>query len=146
MARALFLANILKQIVQTANVDQNSYFIIGSYALRKHKDVTDLDIVMLDSEFEKLRNLPFGAIEIYNNQTRYFYAPTDDLDYSIEIFSKKADEGYPNSNFSLNSLRPSLQIDEFKHQHFSLQQLLDWKLSMNRPKDQADIEMLKLLC
>ena len=107
-------------------------------------------------EFFKLKSLidkGFGGLEIYNNQIRWFFDMTklyNDLtngnepDFSIEAFQKNPNDGFPNEKFSLNYLKEhnSLDKDTNGHQFFKLETLLEWKQTMNRPKDQPDIELI----
>ena len=147
------LASILKIIVDTTHIKPKSYMILGSYALRNYRTISDLDVNMDSDEFEKLKTLPFGRIELYNNQIRWFYDMTDKYkmvdpsaeDFSIEIFKKKPTEGFPNSDFSLEYLNNTngLNTDKYGHQFFSMNTLLAWKKAMNRPKDLDDIKLIE---
>jgi hypothetical protein len=152
------LGLIMKRIVDQCHIDQNKYYVLGSYPLREHRSINDMDVIMFKNEFDKLQKCaPYGKIETYNNQIRWFYDMTDTYrklvdpeakDFSIEIYRKEMDEGYPNKDFSLASLLQNkrLQRDMFGHQHLTLEALLEGKKITNRPKDQADIELLiKLL-
>jgi len=39
------LSNILKYIfIDIAQIDQNKYFLLGSFAIREHRIISDLDI------------------------------------------------------------------------------------------------------
>ena len=87
-------------------------------------------------EFEKLRLFPMGIIQPYNNQTRWFLDLTHEYnkvdpeanDFSIEIFKKYPDVGFPTDDFSLNKLLSSgLDTDQFGHMYFNLKSLLAWK-------------------
>ena len=151
------LALIFQIIVEYTKVKKNSYFILGSYAVREMRSINDLDINMDYDEFKKLKKLAeeekIGIVETYNNQIRWFYDMTDEYkkidnsaeDFSIEVFQKKPTEGYPNENFSLQVLKDNkgLDKDTFGHQFFSLKTLLDWKKTMNRSKDLADIALIE---
>lgn len=125
--------------------------IIGSYALRNHRVISDLDIVMNEEEFDKLGDI--GEKQLYNNQTRWFLDMTEAYermeptatDFSIEIFRKKPTEGYPDDRFSLGELKSNegLDVDEFGHQFMNFDTLLKWKKTMNRDKDRADIKLIE---
>lgn len=148
------LARILDDIIEYFKIKRTKYYLLGSYALRESREISDLDIIMEQSEFDKLDD-SFGKIEQHNNQTRWFYDLTKAYqevdenvkDFSIEIFRKSKDEGYPDNNFSLENLRKTkgLSTDEFDHQFMNLETLLQWKKRMNRPKDQDDIKMIEKL-
>lgn len=150
------LAKILKKIIISCDINQKKYYILGSYALREHREIQDLDINMDSQEFEKLKSCAhYGQIQPYNNQIRWFFDLTHEYqkfdpntqDFSIEIFQKKPSEGFPNSEFSLDYLTKNhgLDTDKYNHQFFSLETLLRWKKTMNRPKDQSDILILEKL-
>ena len=47
------LSQILKLIVKHADIDQDKYFLLGSYAIRKHRTINDLDINMEKLEWDK---------------------------------------------------------------------------------------------
>lgn len=118
------LARILEYVVDLCKIDQQKYIIIGSYYLRNKREINDLDIIM-DLEA---------------------HLGTHVADFSIEIFQKYSNEGFPNPDFSLSTLikNNGLDIDDFGHQHFNRETLLAWKKVMNRPKDQDDIKLLAI--
>jgi len=91
--------------IKIAKIDPKKYFILGSYALRGHRIINDLDINIERNEFMKLLELVvkkgFGSIEFYNGQIRWFYELTDYYnkmtnsninDFSIEAFQKDSVE------------------------------------------------------
>lgn len=152
------LSKVLKYLfVKIAGISQDKYFILGSYALREHRHINDLDINLDVNEFLKLNKVVekgFGHIEFYNNQIRWFFDFTKEYnkinktkedDVSIEAFQKFPEVGFPTSKFSLKKLRRArgFERDNNNHQYFSLKTLLAWKKKMNRPKDQKDIELIK---
>lgn len=158
------LSKILKYLfVDIANINQKRYYILGSYSIRKHRIISDLDINLDFNEFNKLSSLikkNIGEIEFYgegnNTQIRWFYDLTNEYnkltksnenDFSIEAFQKLETVGFPNNKFSLKYLlkHNSLDVDENGHQFFNLKTLLKWKKTMNRPKDQDDIKLIKKL-
>ena len=150
------LAEILKKIIDDCKIDQSKYFILGSYALRKQREINDLDINMDENEFDKLiKCVKYGKRELYNNQIRWFFDLTDKYkeidptanDFSIEIFRKAPLDGFPNGNYSLQRLKENnaLTTDNYGHQYFKLKTLLEWKKTMNRPKDQDDIKLIEKL-
>jgi hypothetical protein len=154
------LSSILKYIfVDVCKIDQDKYFILGSFAIREHRLINDLDINIDTSEFMKLERAVergFGGIEFYNGQIRWYFDLTDEYntlngaaenDFSIEAFMKDSTDGFPNSKFSLGHLikTHSLDVDRNGHPFFNLETLLKWKKTMNRPKDSADIELIKAL-
>ena len=154
------LSNILKYIfVSICKIDQTKYYILGSFAIREHRKIEDLDINLDKDEFMKLElavKKGFGHIEFYNGQIRWFCDLTKEYnkmtnskekDFSIEAFMKDPKIGYPNNKFSLSYLKKikGFQIDKNKHQFFSLPSLLRWKQTMGRAKDQSDIKLIKQL-
>ena len=156
------LSAILKYLfVDIAGISQNKYYILGSYAIREYRKISDLDINLDSVEFYKLKTLldkKFGVLQIYNNQIRWFFDMTTEYnklngefqmetDFSIEAFQKLEIDGFPNADYSLKSLQENkgLSIDDNGHQFFNLSTLLKWKQTMNRTKDQADIELITKL-
>ena len=154
------LSNILKYIfIDICKIDPKKYYILGSFAIRDHRKINDLDINLDKDEFIKLERATkkgFGRIEFYNNQIRWFFDLTkeyNDLtsskekDFSIEAFMKDPKVGFPNNKFSLSSLikNNGLAKDKNNHQHFNLKILLKWKKTMNREKDQPDIILIEKL-
>jgi hypothetical protein len=155
------LSNILKYIfIGIAQIDQNKYFLLGSFAIREHRIISDLDINLDEIEFMKLEKAVvngLGKLEFYSGQIRWIIDLTneynkltgsDEKDFSIEAFQKNPNVGFPNQDYSLQKLikNNGLDRDMNGHYFFKLETLLAWKKSMNRPKDLPDIELiLKLL-
>ena len=152
------LSDILKIIIDYCDIDNNKYMIIASYGIRFYRQINDLDMNMESNEWiklQKLVDLGIGIIETYNGQLRYFLNMTKEYqqidpsekDFSIEIFKKEIDEGYPNSTFSIFYLlkHNGLERDENKHLYFNKKTLLRWKKIANRSKDQSDIKLLENL-
>jgi hypothetical protein len=152
------LSKILKYIfVDIAGINQKKYYILGSFSIREYRTISDLDINLDISEFLKLEKVVeknMGKIEFYNGQIRWFYDLTSEYnkltksnenDFSIEAFQKFPNEGFPNNKFSLNYLTKNnlFNKDENGHQFFNLKTLLKWKMTMNRPKNQDDIVLIK---
>ncbi len=151
------LSSILKYIfVDICDIDQTKYYLLGSFALREHRTINDIDINLDKDEFMKLEKATtkgFGRIEFYNGQIRWILDLTKlynsitgkkERDFSIEAFMKDPKVGYPNSNFSLSKLKPKgLTTDKNGHQFLTLSALLKWKKTMSRPKDLKDIELIK---
>lgn len=154
------LSKILKYIfVDICKIKQNKYYILGSFSIREHRTISDLDINIDKDEFMKL-NLAvkkgFGNLEFYNDQIRWYFDLTKEYnkltksrekDFSIEAFMKDPNVGFPNNSFSLMRLTKNkgFNKDNNKHQFFNLKSLLKWKKTMNRPKDQNDIILIKKL-
>jgi len=151
------LSDILKFVfVDTCGISQDKYFILGSYAIRAQRTISDLDINLDNKEFLKLEKAGLGQLQFYNGQIRWFLDLTDvynkltaanELDFSIEAFMKEPNNGFPNDKFSLAHLRrvDGLERDHNGHQFFSMKTLLSWKQTMNREKDKPDIELINTL-
>ena len=150
------LSNILKRIVDICNIKPDSYYIIGSYTIRKEREfggrpISDLDVIMAPEEFEKLRGFA-GEIDMFTGNSgktteRYSITITKDgKEYPIEIFNLPETEGIPTDVLSMKVLQETkggFSKDENGHLMFSPSTLLRWKRSMNRPKNQADISILE---
>lgn len=152
------LSRILYYVfVKICKIDQSKYFILGSYALRKYREINDLDMNIFFTEalkLEKAVEMGFGRIEFYHGQVRWFFDMTSDYnklydksakDFSIEAFFKLEKDGFPNKKFSLSYLskKKALDTDSKGHLHFSLKTLLKFKKLLNREKDQPDIILLE---
>lgn len=154
------LSSILKYIfVDICKIDQRKYYILGSYALREHRNINDLDINLDHIEFMKLEKAVkkrLGHIEFYNGQIRWKLDLTQEYnlvndssenDFSIEAFMKDGKIGFPDNRFSLKHLTKinGLEKDTNGHQYFTLSILKRWKQTMNRPKDISDIRLIQSL-
>jgi len=146
------LAKILKFIVDRLGIPQTEYFILGSYVLREEREISDLDINLNIEWFTKAfeeKPSEFGEVQPYNGQIRWFFDLTKEYnsylekkglplsdDFSVEMFKKEIGDGFPDNRFSLKALRDNngLETDCYGHQHFTLETLLLWKQTMNRPK------------
>lgn len=156
------LSNILKYLfVDISKINQKKYYILGSFGLREYRVINDLDINIDYNEFFKLSKLVeknIGHIEFYgtndNMQIRWKYDLTSEYnkltksnekDFSIEAFQKIETVGFPNNDYSLKKLLKTkgLDTDNNGHQFLNTKTLLKWKKTMNRPKDQDDIKLLK---
>jgi len=151
------LSAILKYLfVDISKISQDKYYLIGSFALREHRNISDLDIILDYDEFLKLENLVkrnIGVLEFYNNQIRWFLNLTNEYnhitgekekDFSIEAFQKKPIEGFPDKSYSLSYLKKhnGFNKDMNGHLFFNMNTLLRWKQQMNRDKDKPDIELI----
>ena len=154
------LSKILYYLFVTlCKINQKKYFILGSYALREHRKINDLDINIDEKKFYKLSKLTeknIGLIEFYNGQIRWFFDMTNEYnkltgesenDFSIEAFQQNPLHGFPNNKFSLTLLikNKGLNKDEYGHQYFNFDTLLKWKKTMKREKDKDDIILLNNL-
>jgi len=150
------LSDILKIVINYCDINNNKYMIIGSYSIRNYREINDLDMNMISEEWDKLQkmvNMGIGIIETYNGQLRYFLDMTNEYkklvpdvkDFSIEIFKKDFNEGFPNETFSIKYLlnHNGLDRDENKHLYFNKKTLLRWKKTMMREKDKLDIKLLE---
>lgn len=152
------LSDILKIILDYCDIDNNKYMIIASYCIRNYREINDLDMNMISDEWDKLNKLVNhgnGVIQSYNGQMRYFLDMTDEYkkivsnatDFSIEIFKKELNEGFPNETFSIEYLlnHDGLNRDDNNHLYFNKETLLRWKKTMMREKDKVDIALLEEL-
>ena len=154
------LSNILKYIfIDICKINPKKYYILGSFSIREHRKINDLDINLDKDEFMKLHiavEKGFGNIEFYNGQIRWFFDLTKEYnkltsskekDFSIEAFMKDPKVGFPNNKFSLSYLKKNkgFSKDINNHQFLNLRSLLKWKKTMNREKDKPDIMIIKSL-
>ena len=153
----IILSKILKHIVDICKIKPNSYYIIGSYTIRKEREeegrpIGDLDVSMAPDEFEKLKDFGMGEFEEFtgnSGKTTERFSITvkkDGKEYPIEIFNLPESEGIPTNELSMEVLQDkkgSFTKDKNGHLMFSPITLLKWKESMNRKKNQADIAILR---
>jgi hypothetical protein len=154
------LSAILKYLfVDIAKISQDNYFFFGSFGLREHRTISDLDINLDYDEFLKLESVMqkgMGNLQFYYGQIRWFFDLTKEYneltgktekDFSIEAYQQKPTEGYPDETYSLKNLKEygGLDRDSNGHQYFNLTTLLRWKQQMNREKDKSDIVLIQKL-
>ena len=151
-------SKILKYLfIDIANINQNKYFIGGSFCIREYKQINDLDIYIQKNKFIKLQKIVdknMGKFEFINGNIKWIYNITDEYnhltksnenEFSIEVFQSLINEDWPIDRFSLKYLQKNnfLDKDENGHQFFNLNTLLKFKLTINRPKDLDDIRLIK---
>ena len=155
------LSDLLAHIIKVCGIAPDTYYILGSYAIRKERanegrPITDLDVAMRPDQFDRLRPLAaagFGLIdEGYKGGSGVVtpqYAITivgknEDDKYEIEIFSTPDTIGIPINEFSRNTIgNTGFQKDENGHLVFDPKILLNWKRRMGRPKNAANIAILE---
>ena len=162
------LAKILSYVANYLGIDKKKYFISGSYALNnyyKYKEINNLNVNMDPSEFKLLKNFELGEFIKSNNflsdegsnvfpssvwlldLTNLYNELNDDKidNFYIEIFEMPEAKGYPNDNFSLNSLEVScgLEVDKYGQNYFTVPMFYKWKKTLDRPIDQKDIKFIK---
>jgi hypothetical protein len=149
------LSDLLAYIITVCGIAPDTYYILGSYAIRKEREyekrpITDLDVAMRPDQFEKLRSLAaqgFGRInDEYTGGSGVKtpqYAITIDDKYEIEIFSIPDTIGVPTNEFSRTTLgNTGFQKDENGHLVFTPKTLLKWKRHMGRAKNAPNIAIL----
>ena len=129
------LSSILKYVfVEICQIDQTKYYLLGSFAIREHRAINDLDINLDKDEFMKLEKATdknLGNIEFYNGQIGWkLDLPQDynlvndssENDFSFEAFMKYGKIGFPDNRFSLKHLTKikGLEKDTNGHQYFTL--------------------------
>jgi hypothetical protein len=140
------LAKILNLVMTISGVPKEAYIILGSYALRNYREISDLDVDMDENYFSLLKVSPLGIVSLRGDEYVWaFNQEYEDIVYTIEVYATNPCKNFPNNNFSINSLHNSnaLQKDEFDQFHYKLETLLEWKQTVNREKDQKDIKLIK---
>ena len=150
------LSDLLAYIIKVSEIAPESYYILGSYAIRKEREnegrsITDLDVAMRPDQFNKLRSLGFGLInDEYTGGSGVKtpqYAITINGEYEIEIFSIPDDMGIPINEFSRTTIgNTGFQKDENGHLVFTPKTLLNWKRRMGRAKNAPNIKILEKIC
>jgi len=151
------LSDLLAHIIKVCGIAPDTYYILGSYAIRKEREhegrpITDLDVAMRPDQFDKLRPLAAKGVgridDGYKGGSGVVtpqYAITIVGKYEIEIFSTPDTIGIPINEFSRNAVnaKKGFQKDENGHLVFKPQTLLNWKRRMGRPKNAANIAILE---
>ncbi len=132
-----FISELLK-ILNESNVPISAATIGGSGILGAlgKKKVNDLDVNINTEEFEKILKHPNAIID--EMRPGQFRAKFNTNAGEIEMFTGPwvvGDKDY------MTGETPVVEIDGVKY--WSPEHTLDWKERMNRPKDLADIELLK---
>lgn len=140
------LSKILRIIMDTINIPRESYCILGSYALRKYREINDIDVDLDTQHFTKLKNLSIGNISTVKDENVWtFHKKYEGVDYKIEIYEVNSEIGYPDDSFSLNNLFSTadyLEMDDFGHYCYKLATLKNWKTIVCREKDKDDILLI----
>jgi len=122
---------ILLEEFDELNISKGDYVIFGSgpIAVRGIKDVNDLDVLVLPEKFEELKEKykqdtskhPFGCIEIGD----------------IEI-----GESWQGDKEKVKEWIEAAEEYE-GHMYMPLENVLEWKKKMGRPKDLKDVELVE---
>ena len=108
------------------------YYILGSFGI--------LFKIQGILQTRSVNTKRFGSITNLQ-QIRWFLDMTSeynnimgekDEDFSIEAFQQISTDGFPNSDYSLCELKIN-----------NIQTLLEWKKTMGRPKDLADVKLIE---
>jgi hypothetical protein len=140
------LAKILNHVMTKYEIPKEAYIILGSYALRNYREISDLDVDMDESYFSLLEVCKLGSVSLRGEEYVWAFNHTyENINYIIEVYATNPDKNFPNDNFSINSLHSSkaLQNDEYDQYYYKLDTLLIWKETVNRDKDQKDIDLIK---
>lgn len=120
------LAQKLKEIVTRVSITNDEYFIMASYCLKEMREVTDLDVVVLDTAYEKLKQNKIGQIDIAKiSQDERIIVKLPEIadDAEIEFFPKKRNIGFPSNDFSFDNLQKgnNLIYDEYGNPYYDIQ-------------------------
>lgn len=129
MNRTDILAYILRNIILQADLNENDYAIFAGYGLRNIREVTDLDVAVSKSGFQKLKKLDYlrkGKAKINNTVRLFLDLPFIGKDASIEFFELE-NKGFPSNKFSLRNLQKHnyLTKDIFNNPYINLLCVID---------------------
>ena len=109
------------------------FVIGGSYALRHHRQIRDLDIIIPPQDSGKLVRLGLGKLAGGSNWVYHINTPSG----VIEIFRDSNIPGY-----EYDPMGEGYTADEWANKCWSLEHTLQWKTAFGRPKDKADIRLV----
>lgn len=146
ISKSAKLAKILNEIMTNYGIPKEAYIILGSYAIREFREISDLDVDMDQNYFSKLEICKLGTVSLRGEEYVWAFNYTfDGISYIIEVYATDPYKNYPNDSFSITNLhlRNALDKDEYTQNCYKLETLLEWKQIANRKKDQSDIELIK---
>ena len=150
------LAKILSYIINDLGIDNEKYFVTGSYALKDYyyyRDIDNLNINMAPREFNKLGIFELG--QYYNDKNvqkwildlKEFYEEINNENinnFYIEIIEIPVNKGYPNNKFSLQSLKNcNLLVDKYNNYFLTIPAFYEWRKIINKKKDNEDIKFIE---
>ncbi len=129
MNKTEVLAYILRNIITSNNIEIADYAIISGYGLKQFREVTDIDVAVSKSCFEKLRKinyLKFGKTKISNTDRLFLELPFIGDGAEIEFFELE-NKGFPSNRFSLKNLQKNkyLTKDNFGNPYINLKCVID---------------------
>ena len=140
------LAKILNYIMEFCEVPKEAYIILGSYAIRDYREISDLDVDMCQNYFPNLESCKLGNVSLRGLEYVWaFNQIYNGESYIIEVYSTDPFINFPNNYFSIANLINvnALQKDMFNQNYYKLETLLKWKEIVYREKDKKDIELIK---
>jgi hypothetical protein len=122
--------SVLKKLLR----NKIRFVIAGGYAMRKYRQIHDLDISVHPDDWKKLRVLVSGTDNIASGSGD----PKYDVG-KIEFFYT----WYPRGFAYLDLEKEGFDVDENGFPCWSVDQTIRWKKKFGRPKDLQDIQILK---
>jgi len=110
---SLILSIILRRMMEDNGITDKQYMIAGNYCLRKIKDVTNLDVVILKEAYEKLKTKEIGDMsvaKISKIEIIVVKFPKLGPEAAIKFYPKEHNTGFPTNEFSLDSLQKNGEL------------------------------------
>jgi hypothetical protein len=119
------LASVLRGIMIDLGINDTQYMIMAGYCLRDVREVGDLDVIVSESAFDKLRD-KIGELKIakISGDARIALQFKDiDENAEIEFFPKKRQVGFPTDYFSMGNLQDKdlLIKDKFGNPYYNIE-------------------------
>lgn len=109
LSKTYFLAFYVKLLCLRYRIKVSDYAIIAGYCLHKYgRIVTDIDVIVNDSAFEKLHIANVGKFSINGVEKILITIPNTNLE--IEIY-KRETTGFPSNYFSVTNLHKNNLVD-----------------------------------
>lgn len=119
------LAFMLRLIMMENNIRKNQYMIIASYCLKKYREIGDLDVIVTENAYAKLKensNITVSTAKISGDERIIVELPSIGKDVEIEFFPKANGIGFPSNYFSLANLKKTRNLisDKFGNLYYNI--------------------------
>ena len=124
------MASILAMIIKDCKIRKNQYMIIAGYCLRDYRIVGDLDVMLTENAYEKIKAAPYihlGKAKISGSERGILRLPALGEEAEIEFFARKPHDGFPTEEFSIEKLKKNkrLLLDGFGNPYYNLQTCIE---------------------
>lgn len=144
LSKTNLLAYILSEIMKDIKINNDEYVIIASYCLKDMREISDLDVVVLDSAYSKLKDNNIGVVDTAKiSTTERVSLRFPDLEtetsgiIEIEFFPKAIDAGFPSDEYSLKALHEDkkIQYDDYGNPYYDIMTCIDQYSCISKKDD-----------